>query len=103
MNCGARNRETRKPQRRESHRGTEGSHGCKTWMLVYADSIACNALQARPRLDRAATARLAKGLFPGEKLAPLEDGDLLDTCPPDDELYIGSFPGVAIVGAKEFG
>lgn len=77
--------------------------GAKTWMLVYADSSAREALGARPQLDREATQRLARTLFPGEKLEPLGDGDLSDTCPPDDELYIGCFQSVSVVAAKEFG
>lgn len=77
--------------------------GAKTWMIVYADGDARAALDRRPPLDRAATARLARTLFPGEKLAPLEDGDLSFTCPPDDELCIASFAGVAVVAACEFG
>jgi hypothetical protein len=33
----------------------------------------------------------------------LSDGSLSYTCPPDNELCIGSFSGVSIVAAKEFG
>jgi hypothetical protein len=77
--------------------------GAKTWMLVYADSSARAALQSHPALDRAAADQLAKSLFPGERLTPLEDGDLVNTCPAADELYIASFDGVSTVAAKEFG
>jgi hypothetical protein len=77
--------------------------GAKTWMLVFADTNAREALAAKPQLDRAATRKLAKILFPGEKLEPIGDGDLSFTCPPDDELYIGCFPGVSVVAAEEFG
>jgi hypothetical protein len=77
--------------------------GAKTWMLVYADSNAREALKARPQLDREATRRLAAALFPKEKLKPLGDGDLSYTCPPGDELHIGCFAGVSVVAAKEFG
>lgn len=55
--------------------------GAKTWMLVYADSSAVDALGARPQLDRKATQQLANTLFPGETLKPLEDGDLSNPCP----------------------
>jgi hypothetical protein len=58
-------------------------------MLVLADS---NAREA-----------LAAALFPGEKLELLGEADLSYTCPPDDELHIGCFPGVSIVAAKDFG
>jgi hypothetical protein len=77
--------------------------GAKTWMLVYADSDAKQALRARPQLDREATLQLAKKLFAGEALEQLEDGDLCYTCPPDDEVHMGCFAGVSIVAAKEFG
>ena len=77
--------------------------GAKTWMLVYAESNAREALGAQPQLDREATQRLGRTLFPGEKLEPLEDVNLSYTCPPDNELHIGCFPGVSVVAAKEFG
>jgi hypothetical protein len=77
--------------------------GAKTWMLVYADCDVREALRARPQLDREATWKLATTLFPGEKLEPWGDGDLLNTSPPEDELSIGCFPGVSIIAAKEFG
>jgi|SRR5262245_5464347 len=77
--------------------------GAKTWMLVYADLSAREALKNRPLLDREATSRLARELFPRENLEPLDDGDLSYTCPPDSEICIGCFPGVSVVAAKEFG
>jgi hypothetical protein len=72
-------------------------------MLVFADSNARDALAVRPVLDFAASRKLAESLFPGEKLTLMDDGDLLNTAPPDDELLIGCFPGVTIVAAREFG
>lgn len=75
----------------------------KTWMLVYAETNARNALGARPSLDKKATQRLASALFPAERLDPLGTGDLSYTCPPDDELHIGCFAGASVVAAKEFG
>jgi hypothetical protein len=77
--------------------------GAKTWMLVYADGNPREILKANPRLDRDATARLARELYPSEKLKPLNDGDLSFTCPPDDELHMGCFPGLSVLAAKEFG
>src|SRR5512138_2768227 len=77
--------------------------GAKTWMLMYADGNAREALARHPSLDREATARLAATLFPTEKLEPLDDGNLAFTCPSDGELIIGCFPGVSIVAAREFG
>ncbi len=77
--------------------------GAKTSILVYADQDARVALSARPQLDRARTATFARTLFAGETLTPQDDGTLLDTSPPDDEIVIGCFPGVTIVAAKECG
>lgn len=77
--------------------------GAKTWMLVLANSNAREALAAKPKLDREATHKFASALFPGEKLEQIGDGDLSYTCPPDEEVHIGCFPGVSVVAAKEFG
>jgi hypothetical protein len=77
--------------------------GAKTWMLVYADGSARELLAARPKLDRDATSRLAADLFPEDRLEPLTDGTLSHTCPPDDEIYLGCFPALSIIAAKEFG
>lgn len=77
--------------------------GAKTWMLVFANANAREALAATPQLDREATQKLANTLFPSEKLDPIGDGDLSYTCPPGDELHIGCFPGISVVAAKEFG
>lgn len=76
--------------------------GAKTSMLVYADGNAAAALRGA-QLNRDATSQLAKNLFPKDKLALVGDGDLLFTCPPDDELRAGCFPGVSVMAAKEFG
>lgn len=76
--------------------------GARTWMMVYAETDAREALKATPRLDRETTARLAQALFPGETLSPLEDGELYQTCPDPQEICIGCFPGVSVVAAREF-
>ena len=70
---------------------------------MYANGDVGEALRGGPPLDRDATLQLASSLFPGDKLVPIGDGDLSYTCPPDDELHIGCFPGVSILAAKEFG
>lgn len=76
--------------------------GAKTWMLVIANASAREALAAKPFLDRESTQTLATALFPGEKLERLGDGDLSFTCPPNNEVHIGCFPGVSVVAAREF-
>ena len=79
--------------------------GAKTWMLVYADADADprELFAANPVLDRESSARLAVELFPKDRIVPLDDGDLCDTCPANDELRVGCFPGVAVIAAREFG
>lgn len=77
--------------------------GAKTWMLVYADRNVGETLKDSPHGDRDATLQLAKTLFPKDKLEPIGEGDLSYTCPPNDEVHIGCFPGVSIIAAKEFG
>ena len=67
--------------------------GAKTWMLVHSKGDPKEFLHADAKLDRDVTTALVKQLYPSEKLAPLHDGDLRFTCPPDHE----------IVAAKEFG
>jgi len=77
--------------------------GAKTWMLVYADGNARDLLTAKPKLDRDATTRLARELFPKDGLQAIDDGTLSYTSPPDDEITIGCFRGVSVVAAAEFG
>ena len=77
--------------------------GAKTWMLVCSEGDQTEILKSGPKLDRDGTAAFAKKLFPSEKLDALDDGSLSYTCPPEDELVIGCFPGVSIVAGKEFG
>ena len=77
--------------------------GAKTWMIVGSSGSARDAFRAQPVLDREATMRLAQRLFPKEQFDVLGAGDLASTCPPDDEIHIGSFPGAAVVAANEFG
>ena len=77
--------------------------GAKTWMLAYVNGNVGDILKSHPQLDRDAALALARKLFPSEKLEPLDDGDLCCTCPADDELVVGCFPGLSIIAAKEFG
>jgi hypothetical protein len=77
--------------------------GAKTWMLVHSTGNPKDVLSGYPAPDREATIALVNRLYPGEKLLPLDDGNLYSTCPPDDEIVAGCFPGLVIVAAKEFG
>lgn len=76
--------------------------GAKTWMLVGADGLPRDALRAGGPLDRDAAVRLARAMFPGRRLEEAGDGNLSTTCPPDDEVHVGCFPGLRIVAASEF-
>jgi hypothetical protein len=77
--------------------------GAKTWMLAYVDGKASEILKSKPQLDRKAASALARQLFPSDKLETIDDGDLSFTCPPDNEIYVGCFPGLSIIAASEFG
>lgn len=77
--------------------------GAKTWMLAFVEGNARGILKSSPQLDREAASSLVSQLFPSEKLVMLEDGDLSRTCPPDNEILVGCFPGLNIITAKEFG
>lgn len=75
----------------------------KNWMLVYSGESPIEVLGADPALDRAASMRLAKRLFPSERLDPIDGGDLCATHPLEDELLVGCFHGgVSVVSAAEF-
>jgi len=71
--------------------------GTKTWMHVYGDSNAREALSTKPQLDRLATHRLATALFARLKLEGMGDVDLFNTRPEDDELHVECFPGVSVM------
>lgn len=76
--------------------------GAKTWMLIGSTGDARAQLAARPALDRSASTTLAQRLFPTENLTPLDDGDLAEANPADDEIMVGCFAGLSIVAAREF-
>lgn len=75
----------------------------ETWMLVGSDGDASEILKSKPPLDREATEALAALLFPNEKLELVGEETLASTNPPDDQVFIGCFPGVSVIAAKEFG
>lgn len=78
--------------------------GAKTCVLAYSDGPARDALARRGALDREAGERLVRGLFAGESLTPLDDATLAEGCyPPENEVSVAVFGGVAVLGAKEFG
>ena len=77
--------------------------GAKTWMLVFSNGSPKAALATKPTLDREATIALVNKLFAPERLVAMDDADLCFTCPPDNEIIAGCFPGVVVLAAKEIG
>jgi hypothetical protein len=77
--------------------------GARTGLLMYSDGCPIQHLKSGLVLDRNATAILVQNLFPTEKLSPIDDTDLLDSCPPDNQIVIGCFPNLTIVASKEVG
>lgn len=77
--------------------------GAKTWMLAYCTGTPRDILKNQPKLDRDATVAAARKLFPSHVLTAMPDTNLCFTCPSDDEIIVGSFPGLVIVAATEFG
>ncbi len=72
-------------------------------MLVQSEGSAKEVLLTKPELNRKESLKLAQSLFPDDDLEALEDGDLLFTSPPDEEILVGVFGGVNVLAAKEFG
>jgi hypothetical protein len=77
--------------------------GAKTTMLVVADTSAKAVFASYPTLDREASVRLLGDYFPGQRFESMADGCLGHTYPDDAEVYIGRFPGVTVIAAREFG
>jgi hypothetical protein len=76
--------------------------GAKTWMIAGADGPPRDVLRAGAPLDRDATLRLARALFPGRALHDAGDGALSFSCPGKDEILAGCLPGVRIVAVFQF-
>ncbi len=78
--------------------------GAKSWMLVYSNGNAAEILQSRPKLDRQKSAEFAQQLFPAARFETIDDGNLAyNCCPRGKDIYIGCFPKLSIVAAKEIG
>ena len=78
--------------------------GAKDWMLLYADGEVRPVLQAAPALDRPAAEALVAGLYRTHRITRIRDGTLLEHAnPPDDHVYAGCFPGLAVVCTAEAG
>lgn len=73
-------------------------------MLVYSNGNAIEILKSKPKLDRQKSAKFAQQLFPTARLEIIDDGNLAyNSYPKGKNIYIGCFPELSIVAAKEFG
>jgi hypothetical protein len=61
--------------------------GAKDWIVFYAETEVPATLRSSPQLDRDATDRLVRDLFPHMDVAPAGDVTLESASPPDDEIY----------------
>lgn len=77
--------------------------GAKTWMLVYSSGNPVEILKNKPQLDRHASLAFAMRMFPNEKLTAIDDADLCWTCPPENAIVVGCFPGLTVLAASEVG
>lgn len=77
--------------------------GAKTTMLVVSSTDPKTVLAGYPALDRAESTRLLSEYFPGHRFEGLADGDLWDTYPSEDEVFIGHFGAATVIAAREFG
>ena len=76
--------------------------GAKTWTLTFSDGDASKILKQGPSPDKDRAIDLAARIFPSGKYEAIEDVTLFSTDPPDNELYIGCYPGLTIVASSEF-
>ena len=77
--------------------------GAKDWMIFFAEREIPEVLAAGPELDRDATERLVRELFPDKAITAIDDASLGFANPPDDEVYAAVWPGVTVVCAGELG
>lgn len=78
--------------------------GAKTCMLIYSDGNVAEILKSKPKLDRIAANKLAVRFFKHDEPASIEDGNLMENANPrDGRIYVGSYPGLAIVASSEVG
>ena len=77
--------------------------GAKTWMLSFSNGDAKEILSKIPTPDKAKAEKILGRMFPSSKFIQIEDTDLFSTSPPDDEVYIGCYPGLSFIAASEFG
>jgi hypothetical protein len=72
-------------------------------MVFYAERDVPDVLREAPALDRDATERLVRQLFPDKDVAVIEDVSLGFANPPDDRVHAAVWPGATVVCAGELG
>jgi hypothetical protein len=76
--------------------------GAKDWMLLYAHGEVAPVLRSAPSLDREATRALIARLYPGHRIAELDNGNLAeDANPPAGHVYAACVPGLTVVCTDE--
>ena len=77
--------------------------GAKDWMVFFAEGDIPQVLSARPALDRDATERLVRELFPDKAVNAIDDVSLGFASPADDQVHAAVWPGATVVCAADFG
>jgi hypothetical protein len=72
--------------------------GARTAIVAYGEDDVQHVLRAAPVLDRPATAKLVRKVFPDNRIDDAGDALLIDALnPPKDIAYIGCFPDLDLV------
>jgi hypothetical protein len=76
--------------------------GAKNWLLAYvdADADAAEILRSQPELDRAATQKLVRDLFP-DAWDTKTSGSLVFTNPPDEQILGACYGGLSLVATSD--
>jgi len=79
------------------------SMGAKSWMIAYVEKGTKpeEVFASQPALDREASEKLARELFPRLQLIADVDGDLSRTCPRGSRVLVGCYPGVSVVASSK--
>lgn len=77
--------------------------GAKAWFIAFFDEAPRKTSSQEPKLDREASAAMARRLLPKHALTEVADGDLSFLDPGDDQLLVGCYPGLSVVALAELG
>lgn len=76
--------------------------GAKSWFISYSDGNPKEILKSIPQNDRIEAIALATRLFPNEQLVDEGDCSMEILNPPDNQIYVGCFPGLSVIAAVDF-